>query len=155
MGCGKWSQLLSLRKASSIVNSSRTHLLSTSFLPKMVLCTLDEGGLPFISTCLHVSRSSSDAQTLHEDFPASMVRILWHPCPSTAHSSNHLSVPSASIPECLLPFTEYDQHSLGAGTCARDVEMNKMSSCCRRQRQMSEQAVVYLGNWYPAKASLN
>lgn len=57
------------RKSSPAANSSSKHLLGTSCMPNMVLVTLGELSLPFISTCLSPSKSSSDASRLHEGFP--------------------------------------------------------------------------------------
>lgn len=53
----------------------------------MVLGTLDEVGLAFISTCLSASKSSSDAAALQEAFPdsLSLARILRHPIHRLTH----------------------------------------------------------------------
>lgn len=68
------------------------HLLGTSFLPKVILGTLDEVGPPFIFVCLNAFRSGSDASALQGAFPDSLVRILWHLRPSTYPSIVHPSI---------------------------------------------------------------
>lgn len=57
-------------------------------MPKVVQGILDEVGPLFISACPSASRSSSDASALHEAFPDSLAKSLWHPHVST-HPSIH------------------------------------------------------------------
>lgn len=94
-------------------------------MPKVVQSILDEVGPLFISACPSASRSSSDASALHEAFPDSLARSLWHPHVSThpsIHSFFHLmNQPLLSA-------------SLGQDLCWRWTRW--WVPCCQRQRQV-------------------
>lgn len=64
-----------LGKVSSVIDSSKKHLLDTRYEPNMALGTLDEVGPPCISNPL---RSISDAAAFQEGFSDSVVTITWH-----------------------------------------------------------------------------